>query len=110
MSARRIGLLPTGSTSSSAVVARLGGQPCRDPAAALAIRALTRTDHECGAFFMSKLTARLGRVAVLWRGNEAARRSAAPGTSRFKAVAVAPARTAGTPPRTSPSLFGTTRL
>jgi hypothetical protein len=35
---------------------------------------------------MSKATARLGRVAILWRGNEAARRSAAPGTSRFKAV------------------------
>ena len=35
---------------------------------------------------MSKPTARLGRVAILWRGNEAARRSAAPGTSRFKAV------------------------
>ena len=33
-----------------------------------------------------KPTARLGRVAILWRGNEAARRSAAPGTSRFKAV------------------------
>jgi hypothetical protein len=35
---------------------------------------------------MSKATARLGRVAILWRGNEAARRSAAPGTSRFQAV------------------------
>src|SRR5262245_14906320 len=35
---------------------------------------------------MSKSTARLGRVAVLWRGDEAARRSAAPDTSRFKAV------------------------
>src|SRR6516225_4821857 len=31
-------------------------------------------------------TARLGRIAILWRGNEAARRSAAPETSRFKAV------------------------
>src|SRR5829696_2469636 len=37
-------------------------------------------------FFMSKPPARLGRVAILWRGNEAARRSAAPETSRFKAV------------------------
>jgi hypothetical protein len=35
---------------------------------------------------MPKPTARLGRVALLWRGDEAARRSAAPGTSRFKAV------------------------
>jgi hypothetical protein len=37
-------------------------------------------------FSMSKPTDRLGRVAILWRGNEAARRRAAPGTSRFKAV------------------------
>src|SRR5215207_2344341 len=37
-------------------------------------------------FSMSKATARLGRVAILWRGNEAARRSAAPGTSRFKDI------------------------
>jgi hypothetical protein len=37
-------------------------------------------------FSMSKATARLGRVAILWRGNEAARRSAAPGTSRFKNI------------------------
>lgn len=29
---------------------------------------------------------RLGRIAILWRGDEAARRSAAPATSRFKAV------------------------
>jgi hypothetical protein len=35
---------------------------------------------------MSKPTARLGRVAILWRGDEAARRSASPETSRFKAV------------------------
>jgi hypothetical protein len=34
----------------------------------------------------SETTARLGRIAVLWRGDEAARRSAAPETSRFKAV------------------------
>jgi hypothetical protein len=35
---------------------------------------------------MSAATSRLGRVGVLWRGDEAARRSAAPDTSRFKAV------------------------
>src|SRR5262249_22269103 len=37
-------------------------------------------------FFMSKPTARLGRIAILWRGAEAARRTATPETSRFKAV------------------------
>src|SRR6516164_8821221 len=37
-------------------------------------------------FFMSESTARLGRIAILWRGDEAARRSATPDTSRFKAV------------------------
>lgn len=31
-------------------------------------------------------TTRLGHIAILWRGDEAARRSAAPETSRFKAV------------------------
>ena len=30
--------------------------------------------------------ARLGRIAILWRGDEAARRTAAPDTSRFKAL------------------------
>jgi hypothetical protein len=35
---------------------------------------------------MSETTARLGRVAILWRGDEAARRKAAPEISRFKAV------------------------
>src|SRR5437868_14193658 len=35
---------------------------------------------------MSEPTARLGRVAILWRGDEAARRIATPETSRFKAV------------------------
>jgi hypothetical protein len=35
---------------------------------------------------MSDRTARLGRIAILWRGDEAARRSATPETSRFKAV------------------------
>src|ERR1700719_1433973 len=36
--------------------------------------------------FMSKPTARLGRIAILWRGDDAARSSATPETSRFKAV------------------------
>src|SRR5712675_1949159 len=36
-------------------------------------------------FSMSEPRA-LGRIAILWRGNEAARRSATPETSRFKAV------------------------
>src|ERR1700730_8423350 len=35
---------------------------------------------------MPEPTARLGRIAILWRGNEAARRSATPETGRFKAV------------------------
>src|SRR5215813_1180853 len=35
---------------------------------------------------MSEPGARLGRIAILWRGDEAARRSASPETSRFKAV------------------------
>jgi hypothetical protein len=37
-------------------------------------------------FSMSEATARRGRVAILWRGDEAARRSAAPESGRFKAV------------------------
>jgi hypothetical protein len=37
-------------------------------------------------FPISQSTARLGRVAILWRGDEAARRSATADTSRFKAV------------------------
>ncbi len=35
---------------------------------------------------LSKSVSRLGRVAILWRGDEAERRSAAPETSRFKAI------------------------
>lgn len=35
---------------------------------------------------MSKPTARLGRIAILWRGDEAARHNATPQTSRFKAI------------------------
>ena len=37
-------------------------------------------------FSVSEPTGRLGRIAILWRGDEAARRSATPQTSRFKAV------------------------
>jgi hypothetical protein len=37
-------------------------------------------------FSMSEPTARLGRVAILWRGDEAARCTATPETSRFKAI------------------------
>src|SRR5215467_4164880 len=35
---------------------------------------------------MSEPKARLGRIAILWRGDEAARRSATPETSRFRGV------------------------
>ena len=41
---------------------------------------------------MSQHTERLGRVAILWRGDEAARRNASPETSRFKAVFAALAK------------------
>jgi hypothetical protein len=37
-------------------------------------------------FSMSKSMTSLGRLGILWRGDEAARRSATPETSRFKAV------------------------
>ncbi len=37
-------------------------------------------------FSMSEPISRLGRIAIVWRGNEAARRSATPESSRFKAV------------------------
>ena len=37
-------------------------------------------------FSISRPTARLGRIAILWRGDETARRNATPETSRFKAV------------------------
>jgi hypothetical protein len=37
-------------------------------------------------FSISQTTARLGRVAILWRGDETARRGVTPETSRFKAV------------------------
>src|SRR5262245_45620910 len=35
---------------------------------------------------MSEPKARLGRIAILWRGDEATRRGATPATSRFKAI------------------------
>src|SRR6478736_9724512 len=41
---------------------------------------------------MFEPTARLGRIAILWRGDEAARRSASPETSRFRAVFAALAK------------------
>lgn len=37
-------------------------------------------------FFTSERTTRLGRIAILWRGDEEARLNARPETSRFKAV------------------------
>jgi hypothetical protein len=37
-------------------------------------------------FSLSRSAIRLGRVAILWRGDEAARRKATPESSRFKAV------------------------
>jgi hypothetical protein len=37
-------------------------------------------------FSMPKATAHLGRIAILWRGDEAARRGVTPETSRFKAI------------------------
>ena len=37
-------------------------------------------------FSISHPTARLGRIAILWRGDEATRRGATPDTGRFKAV------------------------
>jgi hypothetical protein len=39
-----------------------------------------------GAVAMSEPRARLGRIAILWRGDEAARRSATAETGRFKAI------------------------
>jgi hypothetical protein len=41
---------------------------------------------------MFEPTTRLGRIAILWRGDEAARRSVSPETSRFKAVFAALAK------------------
>jgi hypothetical protein len=44
------------------------------------------TNMNAGPFSMSGSTARLGRIAILWRGDETARHSAALETSRLKAV------------------------
>src|SRR6185369_16675334 len=55
----------------------------------LAVRASTRagsTIMNAEPFSISRPTARLGRIAILWRGVETARRNATPETSRFKAV------------------------
>ena len=41
---------------------------------------------------MFEPTARLGHIAILWRGDEGTRRSASPETSRFKAVFAALAK------------------
>ena len=41
---------------------------------------------------MFEPTVRLGRIAILWRGDEAARRNASPETSRFRAVFAALAK------------------
>src|SRR5947199_10734444 len=45
-----------------------------------------RSTMNAEPFSSSGPTARLGRIAILWRGDEAARRSASPEASRFKAV------------------------
>src|SRR6476660_640745 len=52
----------------------------------LALYADRSTMNERGAVSMSEPTACLGRVAILWRGDQAARRSASAETSRFTAV------------------------
>src|SRR5262245_10687868 len=55
----------------------------------LTVRALMRgrsTIMNAEPFSMSEPKARLGRIAILWRGDEVARRDATPETSRFKAV------------------------
>src|SRR5262249_54771251 len=56
--------------------------PARGPRA----RAGGSTIMNVKPFSIPKPSARLGRVAILWRGDEAARRGATPATSRFKAV------------------------
>src|SRR5262245_30557884 len=56
--------------------------PARGPRA----RADGSTIMTAEPFSLSRSTVRLGRIAILWRGDAAARRSATPQTSRFKAV------------------------
>src|SRR3954447_10101504 len=68
---------------------RLPAFPRRLPVQVLlAVRARARRSTMMNAepFSTSEPTARLGRIAILWRGDEAARRTATPETSRFKAV------------------------
>src|SRR5262245_16022238 len=48
--------------------------------------ARARAGRTTEPYSMSQSIRRLGRVAILWRGDEAVRRSAAPEASRFKAV------------------------
>jgi hypothetical protein len=54
----------------------------------LAVRALARAAARSSTRspFHEKPTARLGRIAILWRGDEATHRSATPETSRSKAI------------------------
>jgi hypothetical protein len=50
------------------------------------IMAITTSASRCGAVSMSDQTRPLGRIAILWRGDEERRRNVTPETSRFKAV------------------------
>src|SRR5262249_42827985 len=61
----------------------LRSSPARGPCAHAADRS---TIMSAEPFSRSGSKTRLGRVAILWRGDEAARRSATPETSRFKAI------------------------
>jgi hypothetical protein len=56
----------------------ISGRPCAHAGRSAIVNA--------EALPMSEPTARPGRIAMLWRGDEAARRSATPQTSRLKAV------------------------
>src|SRR5262245_11762535 len=60
--------------------------PRPSPARGTRARADRSTVLTAEPFSMSRPTARLGRIAILWRGDEAVRRSVTPDTSRFKAV------------------------
>src|SRR5689334_806883 len=56
--------------------------PARSPRA----RTGRSTIMQAESFSISESTSRLGRIAILWRGDAAARRGATPETSRFKAI------------------------
>ena len=56
------------------------------PSADWIARQLTEAYGCVVPFSMSEPTTHLGRIAILWRGDEAARRSATPETSRFRGV------------------------